>query len=65
MTLTRSADDHGKCPLQAGSSTLEGPEDIDFKKLKMHLEDYPSQKGQHPILNGTEKETVDIATPDD
>lgn len=62
-TLTRSADDHGKCQLQA-IRYLEDLEDIDFKKFKMHLEDYPSQKGCTSIPRGqTEKaDHVDIAT---
>ncbi|KAI4541332.1 hypothetical protein MG293_008474 [Ovis ammon polii] len=43
---------------------LEDLEDIDFKKFKMHLEDYPSQKGCTSIPRGqTEKaDHVDIAT---
>ncbi|XP_068837299.1 NACHT, LRR and PYD domains-containing protein 3 isoform X2 [Capricornis sumatraensis] len=43
---------------------LEDLEDRDFKKFKMHLEDYPSQKGCTSIPRGqTEKaDHVDIAT---
>ncbi|XP_025148634.2 NACHT, LRR and PYD domains-containing protein 3 isoform X3 [Bubalus bubalis] len=43
---------------------LEDLEDIDFKKFKMHLEDYPSQKGCTSIPRGqTEKaDHVDLAT---
>ncbi|XP_059862709.1 NACHT, LRR and PYD domains-containing protein 3 isoform X3 [Delphinus delphis] len=43
---------------------LEDLEDVDFKKFKMHLEDYPSQKGCTSLPRGqTEKaDHVDIAT---
>ncbi|KAM9104091.1 NACHT, LRR and PYD domains-containing protein 3 isoform 4-T4 [Megaptera novaeangliae] len=43
---------------------LEDLEDVDFKKFKMHLEDYPSQKGCTSLPRGqTEKaDHVDLAT---
>ncbi|XP_078213193.1 NACHT, LRR and PYD domains-containing protein 3 isoform X4 [Callithrix jacchus] len=43
---------------------LEDLEDVDFKKFKMHLEDYPPQKGCIPLPRGqTEKaDHVDLAT---
>uniref|UniRef100_A0A8D1J1M6 NACHT, LRR and PYD domains-containing protein 3 n=1 Tax=Sus scrofa TaxID=9823 RepID=A0A8D1J1M6_PIG len=43
---------------------LEDLEDVDFKKFKMHLEDYPSQKGCISLPRGqTEKaDHVDLAT---
>ena len=43
---------------------LEDLEDVDFKKFKMHLEDYPSQKGCISLPWGqTEKaDHVDLAT---
>ncbi|XP_025715881.1 NACHT, LRR and PYD domains-containing protein 3 isoform X3 [Callorhinus ursinus] len=43
---------------------LEDLEDADFKKFKMHLEDYPSQKGCSPLPRSqTEKaDHMDLAT---
>ncbi|XP_004481114.2 NACHT, LRR and PYD domains-containing protein 3 [Dasypus novemcinctus] len=43
---------------------LEDLEDIDFKKFKMHLEDYPPEKGCIPLPRGqTEKaDHLDLAT---
>ncbi|XP_029797341.1 NACHT, LRR and PYD domains-containing protein 3 isoform X5 [Suricata suricatta] len=43
---------------------LEDLEDADFKKFKMHLEDYPSQKGFSPLPRSqTEKaDHMDLAT---
>ncbi|PNI36646.1 NLRP3 isoform 3 [Pan troglodytes] len=43
---------------------LEDLEDVDLKKFKMHLEDYPPQKGCIPLPRGqTEKaDHVDLAT---
>ncbi|XP_008059436.1 NACHT, LRR and PYD domains-containing protein 3 isoform X2 [Carlito syrichta] len=43
---------------------LEDLEDVDFKKFKMYLEDYPPQKGCIPLPRGqTEKaDHVDLAT---
>uniref|UniRef100_A0A8C5NW00 NACHT, LRR and PYD domains-containing protein 3 n=1 Tax=Jaculus jaculus TaxID=51337 RepID=A0A8C5NW00_JACJA len=43
---------------------LEDLEDVDFKKFKMHLEDYPPEEGFTPLPRGqTEKaDHVDLAT---
>lgn len=43
---------------------LEDLEDADFKKFKMHLQDYPSQKGCSPLPRSqTEKaDHMDLAT---